>query len=130
MPFGLTNTLATFQRLMETCLGDLQLQSCIIYLDDVIIFVATPASHLESLRAVMQQLRKMGLKLKLRKCKFFKLKLLYLGHIMSKEGVWTDLKKVAVIHEWPVPKNVTEVHSFLGFANHYRRFLKGYAKIA
>ena len=49
---------------------------------------------------------------------------------MSKKGVWADPKKVAVICEWPVLKNITEVHSFLGFVNYYRRFLKGYVKIA
>ena len=68
MPFGLANALALFQRLMETCLGDLHLNWCIIYLDDVIIFSKTPKEHLECLRGVFQKLAQVGLKLKLKKC--------------------------------------------------------------
>ena len=80
MPFGLTNALAMFQRLMEMCLGDLHLNWCIIYLDDVIIFSKTPKEHLKCLRGVFEKLAQAGLKLKLKKCKFFKTKLAYLRH--------------------------------------------------
>ena len=128
MPFGLTNTPATFQRLMETCLGDLHLNWCIIYLDDVIIFSKTPKEHLGCLRGVFEKLAQAGLKLKPRKCELFKTKLAYLGHIVSKEGIETDPKKVEAIRDWPRPHTVTNVRSFLGFTNHYR-FLKGYAQI-
>ena len=79
MPFGLTNAPATFQRLMENCLGDLHLNWCIIYLDDIIIFSKTPKEHLERLEAVFQKISKAGLKLKPSKCEFFKSEITYLG---------------------------------------------------
>ena len=85
MPFGLTNAPATFQRLMETCLGDLNLHCCIIYLDDIMIFSKDPASHLERLEAVFQKLEEASLKLKPSKCELFQRKLAYLGHVISAE---------------------------------------------
>ena len=90
MPFGLTNAPATFQRLMESCLGELHLEWCIIYLDDIIIFSKNPDDHLIRLRGVFECLAKAGLKLKPSKCEFFKSSLKYLGHIMSKDGIATD----------------------------------------
>ena len=130
MPFGLTNAPATFQRLMETCLGDLHLNWCIIYLDDVIIFSKEVPEHLERLRAVFAKLRAAGLKLKPSKCEFFQKRIHFLGHVVSSEGVETDPKKLEAIVQWPQPRTVTDVRSFLGFTNHYRRFIAGYAKIA
>ena len=130
MPFGLTNAPATFQRLMENCLGEMHLNWCIIYLDDVIIFSSTPEEHIERLRGVLQKLRAAGLKLKPSKCEFFKDRISYLGHIVSKDGVETNPKKVQVIQEWPVPKTVYDVRSFLGFTNYYRKFLFRYSRIA
>ena len=73
MPFGLTNALATFQHLMETCLGEMHLKWCIIYLDDIIVFSKTPEEHIERLRDVFEKLAAAGLRLKPSKCKFFKL---------------------------------------------------------
>ena len=87
MPFGLTNVPATFQRLMESCLGELHLSWCIIYLDDVIIFSETPDEHLRRLEGVLKKLRAAGLKLKPSKCEFFKDRITYLGHIVSKKGL-------------------------------------------
>ena len=130
MPFGLTNAPATFQRLMETCLGDLHLAICIIYLDDIVIFSGTLDQHIERLKKVLDKLKAAGLKLKPSKCDFFRRKITYLGHVVSEHGVETDPEKVKAVKEWPVPDTVTAVRSFLGFANHYRRFLKGYATIA
>ena len=101
MPFGLTNAPATFQRLMESCLGELHLQYCIIYLDDIIIFSKTPKEHLHHLRLVFKKISEAGLKLKPSKCKFFKTRLEYLGHIVSKQGIETNPKKVQVIWDWP-----------------------------
>ena len=94
MPFGLTNAPATFQQLMENCLGDLNLNWCIIYLDDVIIFSKTPKEHIQRLRGVFQKLWEAGLKLKPSKCEFFRTRISYLGHIVSKDGIETDPKKV------------------------------------
>ena len=109
MPFGLTNAPATFQRLMETCLGDLNLHWCIIYLDDILIFSKDLASHLERLEAVFWKLEVAGLKLKPSKCELFWRQLAYLGHVISAEGVATDESKIEAIKNWPTPTNVTEV---------------------
>ena len=83
MPFGLTNAPATFQRLMESCLGDLHLNWCIIYLDDIIVFSKTLKEHIEQLRDVLQKLFLAGLKLKPKKWEVFKSKIAYFGHIIS-----------------------------------------------
>ena len=72
MPFGLTNAPATFQRLMESCLGDLHLNWCIIYLDDIIVFSETPQEHIKRLHGVFAKLASAGLKLKPNNCEFFK----------------------------------------------------------
>ena len=93
MSFGATNTPATFQRLIDNCLGELNMNWCIVYLDDIIIFSQDAASHIKRLKAVFQKLAKAGLKLKPSKCKFFKKRIKYLGHIVSEEGVSTDPPK-------------------------------------
>ena len=130
MPFGLTNAPATFQRLMETCLGELHLNWCIIYLDDIIIFSKTPEEHLCRLKGVFERLAKAGLKLKPSKCEFFRDSLRYLGHVVSPKGIATDPKKIEAIQRWPVPRTVTDVRSFIGFTNYYRRYIKDYAKVS
>ena len=119
MPFGATNTPATFQRMMETCLGDLHLNWCLIYLDDIIVFAKTQEEAITRLGTVLQKLREVGLKLKPSKCKLFKTSLLYLGHIVSEDGIRTDPKKTETILLWPVPLTVTDVRSFLGLTNYY-----------
>ena len=128
--FGLTNTPATFQHLMEMCLGDLQLNWCIIYLEDIIVFAEIPKEHLKRLQAVFTKLQGAGLKLKPEKCEFFKLEIMHLSHIVFKDGVQTDECKIEEVRKWPVPCTVTEVRSFLGFTNYYHGALKGYASIA
>ena len=130
MPFWLTNAPAIFQCLMETCLGDLHLSSCIIYLDNIIVLAAIPKKHLERLQVVLIKLRGVGLKLKPKKCKFFKKEIVYLGHVVSQDGVWMGEHKTKAVRKWPVPHTVMEVRSFLGFANYYHQFLKGYASVA
>ena len=130
MPFRLTNAPATFQRLMETCLGDLNLHWCIIYLDDIVIFSKDLASHLERLEAVFWKLEKAGLKLKPSKCELFWRQLAYLGHVISAKGVATDEGKVEAIKNWPTPTTVMEVRSFLGFMGYYCRFIPKFVQMA
>jgi transposase InsO family protein len=129
MPFGLTNAPATFQRLMERCMGDLNLRDCLIYLDDIIIFSPTFEEHLQRLEAVFAKLAEHSLKLKPSKCEFFKSKVTYLGHVVSEEGIQADPEKIAAVKSWPVPKSIKEVRQFLGFTGYYRRFIKGYASV-
>ena len=114
---------------MQSCLGNLHLHYCIIYLDDVIVFSKAPEENLLRLRAVFEKLNKEGIKLKPLKCELFKQELIYLGHVVSKNGIQTDPRKVEAICKWPVPTNVTEVRSFLGFTNYYQRFIKKYAQV-
>ena len=130
MPFGLTNAPATFQRLMESCLSDLHLNWCIIYLDDVIVFSKTPEEHIAWLEAVFKKISDAGLKLKPSKCEFFKKRIHYLGHIVSNKGIETDPKKIEAIINWPGPRTVHEFRKFLGFTNYYRKFVYKYAQIA
>ena len=129
MPFGLTNAPATFQRLMESCLGELNLSWCIIYLDDIIVFSQTLEEHLVRLQAVSDKLKAAGLKLKPSKCELFKKQINYLGQVVGQGGVATDSDKIKAVTEWPRPTTVTEVRSFLGFVSYYRRvytkFLQG-----
>ena len=89
MPFGLANAPVTFQHLMQSCLGNLHLWYCIIYLDDVIVFSKTLEEHVFRLRAVFEKLKQVGLKLKPSKCKCFRQELTYLGHVVSKDGIQT-----------------------------------------
>ena len=130
MPFGLVNAPATFQRLMENCLGELHLQSCIIYLDDVIVFSSTFEEHLRRLDAVLSKFASAGLKLKPSKCELFKQAITYLGHVVSKDGVSTCQDKIKAILEWPIPTTVTETRSYLGFVGYYRKFIPKFGLVA
>jgi len=129
MPFGLCNSPATYQRLMEECLGDLNMTICIIYLDDVIIFANTFEEHLERLDRVLTRLKENNLKLSAEKCYFLKKKAKFLGHVVSENGVETDPDKTQKVKDWPTPKNADELRSFVAFAGYYRRFLKNFSKI-
>ena len=129
MPFGATNAPATFQRLMHDCLGDLNMNWCIVYLDDIIIFSDTKEEHIKRLEAVFQKLMAAGLKLKPTKCFFFRDEIEYLGHVVSGKGISTNPKKIEAVTKWPTPKTVYDVRSFLGFVGYYRRFIKNFSKI-
>ena len=129
MPFGATNAPATFQRLMHDCLGELNMNWCIVYLDDIIIFSDTKEEHLKRLEAVFQKLFAAGLKLKPSKCFFFREEIEYLGHVVSGKGISTNPKKIEAVSKWPTPKTVYDVRSFLGFVGYYRRFIKNFSRI-
>lgn len=129
MAFGLTNAPATFQRLMQACMGESHLKECLIFLDDILIFSDTFEEHLKRLEGVFERLEKHGLKLKGSKCEFFKTHVRYLGHIVSEKGIQTDPEKLSALKTWPEPVNVKTLRSFLGFTGYYRRFIKDYAKV-
>ncbi|KAK3505584.1 hypothetical protein QTP70_005014, partial [Hemibagrus guttatus] len=130
MPQGVTNAPSTFQRLMERCMSDIHLKEVVVFLDDLIVFSDTLEEHERRLMSVLKRLKEYGLKLSPEKCKFFQTSVKYLGHIVSSDGVETDPDKVEVLKSWPVPKNLKELRSFLGFAGYYRRFIRDFAKIA
>ena len=130
MPFGLCNAPPTFHRLMQNCLGELNLTYCRIYLDDVIVFSNMPEEHLQRMRVVFDRLREHGLKLKPSKCEVFKSKTNYLAHHVSRKGVLPLKKNLESIAQCPPADTYTKVKSFVGLVGHYRCFIKGFAKIA
>ena len=130
MPFGLCNVPPTFQRLMQNCLGELNLTYCLIYLDDVIVFSDMPEEHLQRMHVVFDHLHERGLKLKPSKCEVFKSEINYLAHHVSQKGVLPSKKNLESIAQCPPPDTYTKVKSFVGLVGHYRCFIKGFAKIA
>jgi hypothetical protein len=102
----------------------------IVFPDDILVYSKLEVEHEKQLRMVLQVLREHQLYAKLRKCSFYQRKIHYLGHIISKEGIIMDLEKVEAIREWSMPKNVTEVRSFMGLAGYYKRFIVGFLRIA
>ena len=130
LPFGLCNGPATFQRLMDLVLSGLQWSSCLVYLDDVVVVEQSFEEHLQNLESVFKWLRDAGLRLKPKKCFFLKKEVLYLGHVVSREGIATDPAKISKVAHWPEPTTTKEVQKFLGFASYYRRFIQGFAHMA
>ena len=130
MPFGLCNTLAMFQHLMQNTLGELNLMYCIMYLDDVIVFNRVEKEHLERLHVVFRRFREFNLKLKPLKCSFFQSEIMYLAHHILWRGIMPSQENVWAVQEFLMPETYTQVHTFCGLAGHYRRFIKGFANIA
>ena len=126
MPFGLSNAPATFQWLMQNCMGDLNFIYCLIYLDDLIMFLRTAEEHLHQLHVVSDHLREYNLKLKPLKCSLFQEEINYLAHQVSKEGIWPSDINVKAIMEYAPPQTYTEIRAFLGLVGHYIRFIKGF----
>ena len=113
MPFGLCNAPAMFQRLMQNCLGKLNLIYCLIYLDDIIIFLQTAEEHLHRLHVVFDQFREYNLKLKLSKCSLFKEEINYLAHWVSEQGVQLSDRNLRAITECATPQTYMEICAFL-----------------
>ena len=130
MPFGLTKAGASFCRLMEMCIGDQQYVTLLFYLDDICIFVETADQMLDCIELVFSHLKEFNLKIKPKKSHFFQTSITFLGHILSADGVSPNPEKVAKIKDWPTPKTPKEVHSFVGLALYYRRFIPNFAKWA
>jgi hypothetical protein len=130
LPFGLCNAPSTFQRPMENVLRGLNWKICLIYIDDIIIFSHSFEEQLAHLDLVFSRLSESNIKLKATKCHFAFSKVKYLGHIVSRDGIQPDPDKISAVKDFPVPKKVKDVRSFLGLANYYRRFIKEFSKIA
>ena len=129
LPFGLRNLPRTFQRVLNTVLGDLNGKICSVFIDDIIIFGETIEEANERFNIVAQRLRETKLQLEPEKCEFFKEEVYYIGHIISKHGIKPDPKKVEAVTNFPTPQQVKNILEFLGLSNYYRRFIKNYAKI-
>ena len=127
MPLGLCKMPTTFQRLMQNCPGELNLTYCLIYFDDIIIFLQMAEKHLHCLCIIFDQFREHNLKLKPSKCDFFRNKVTYLAHQVLKDGVCPSKSNLEAITECAPPWSYTEMHAFLGLVGHYRRFIKGFA---
>lgn len=130
LPFGVRGGVAHFSRLMSSLFSDLQWKVLLIYLDDLLVFSRTFEEHLERLQLVFKVLIKAGLKLKPSKCQLLRRSVKFLGHHISEEGVSTDRDKVAAVIDFPVPKDVDRVRSFLGMAGYYRDFVPRFADVA
>ena len=127
LPFGVASAPAVFQKTMDTILQGMQHVIC--YLDDILITGSTESEHNNNLEEVLRRLEEHGMRLRLDKCEFFKSSVEYLGHYISAEGVHTTKSKVTAIQEAPAPKNVQELHSFLGLLNYYAKFIPNLASL-
>ena len=130
MPFGLSNSPATFQRLVEQSMGELHMRECFAFIDDIIVPGKDFEEELQRLRHVFEKLRQHKLKLNAEKCQFFSTRVKFCGHIISEEGIGTDPDKISKIADWPAPQSVQQLREFLGFCNYYRRFVKDFSKTA
>lgn len=129
MPFGLTNAPATFQRMMNKLLVGIIGKFALVYIDDVIVYSQTEADHVQHLKEIFTRVRNVHLKFKRAKCKLGATQVTFLGHVVSARGIQPNPTQVATILQSQTPRNVTELRSFLGLANYYRRFIADFAQI-
>ena len=130
MPFGLTNAPAAFMDLMNRMFKPFLDKFVVVIIDDILIYSKSMEEHKNHLRLVLQLLQEKKLYAKLKKCEFWLNSVAFLGHVVSKDGIVVDPKKVEALVEWNRPNSVTEVHSFLGLAGYYRRFVEGFSHLA
>jgi len=130
LPFGLSNAPATFRRAIDMVLGALKWKSCLVYLDDIIVFSQSAGEHVEHLREVFAALRGAGVSLKAKKCHFFQEEVEYLGHIVGRGQFQVQDKNIRKLKEASPPRCKKDLRSFLGMCNVYRRFVKDYAQVA
>ena len=129
MPYGLCNVPATFQHLMQNCLGELNLQFALIYLDNVINYSRMREDHLTHLQAVLDWFAHHGLKLKLLKCHFFKENITYLGHEISAKGMLPGQEGIEKITNMGPPTTVTGIRKFTGAVGYFCHFIKNFSHI-
>jgi hypothetical protein len=130
MSFGLTNALAYFMYLMNKVFMEYLDKFVMVFIDDVLIYSRSEEEHEEHLRLVLQKLQEHRLYVKLSKCEFWMKQIAFLGHVISKGGIFVDPSKVYDVLSWNAPTSVSDIRSFLRLAGYYRRFIKGFSKIS
>lgn len=130
MPFGVTNAPAAFMDLMNRVFSKYLGNFVIVFIDDILIYSKDEGHHAEHLRMLLQTLREKKLYAKFKKCEFWLKSVVFLGHVVSGDGISVDPAKVEAVLNWPRPTTPTEVRSFLGLAGYYRRFIQDFSKIA
>ena len=129
MPMGLKTASQTMQRLLMKVLAPMIGVSVYVFIDDCLIYSDTEEEHWEHIEQAFELLKAAHLKLKLKKCEFFKQEVKYLGHVITTKGVKPDDEKVEKIVNFPIPRSVKEVKSILGISSFYRKYIKGYSQI-
>ena len=129
MPFRLTNASSTFQRFMNDIFSDLLDVTVTIYLDNILIYSNDLLKHKEHVCEVLHRLWKHSLYCHPDKCKFSVDSIEYLGFILLKDSLKMDSAKIQTIIDWPEPRKVKDIQSFLDFANFYCHFISDYSKI-
>ena len=129
MPFGLLNALSAFQRFMNEIFAEMLDVSVVIYLNDILVYLNDLESHRKHMREVLRGLWDNGLYASPTKCVFHQQKVEFLGFILSLEGIQMDTQKVQIIQCWSTSWWVKDVQAFVGFANFYRWFIKGYSEL-
>ena len=129
MPFGLTNAPATFMDLMNKVFRPYVDRFVVVFIDDILVYSKDAQEHEQHLRIVLETLREKRLYVKLSKCDFWLKEVSFLGHIVSAEGIRVEPAKIEAVVNWKLPRNVTEVRSFLGLEGYYRRFVRGFSVI-
>jgi hypothetical protein len=127
---GLTNAPATFQTVMNSILHPYIRKFVVVYIDDILIFSKSEAEHRAHVRLVLEVLKRERFFVCKAKSSFAQSEIKYLGHIMDKQGIRPDPKKVEAVQTRPVPKSVHDVRSFLGLVNYFRKFIEHYSEIA
>ena len=130
MPFGLMNAPAAFMDLMHRVFHPYLDRFVVVFVDDILIYSKTEKDHEDHLRVVLQTLRDHQLYAKFSKCEFWLTKVRFLGHVVSASGVSVDPEKVEAIMSWERPNSVFEIHSFLGLAGYYKRFIEDFSRLA
>lgn len=130
LPFGLTNAPATFMHLMHQIFRPHLDAFVLVFLDDILVFSKTLEDHRKHVATVLELLKKNRLYAKESKCELFQTSVEFLGHIIDREGVHMMTDKVKAIKDWPIPKSIEDIRSFLGTIGYYRRFIRMFSEIA
>jgi len=129
MPFGLTNAPSVFMDLMNQVFHEFLDSFLVVFIDDILVYLANRVEHEEHLKIVLEKLRENKLFAKFKKCEFWLEEVAFLGHVVSKDGLVVNLAKVQAVVEWERPTSVREIHSFLGLAVYYRGFIEGFSSL-